>query len=69
MKQTNLLRRMGYRASEVAEVTGISLRTIQRRIADGTLVAHRCGGVVLVYPQDLQAWLDSMPTVVDGAAA
>lgn len=69
MKQTTLLRRMGYRASEVAEVTGISLRTIQRRIADGTLVAHRCGGVVLVYPEDLDAWLGSLPTVVDRAAA
>ncbi|MBE5451244.1 DNA binding domain-containing protein [Mycobacteroides abscessus subsp. abscessus] len=69
VKQTTLLRKMGYRPSEVASATGISLRTIQRRIADGTLVAHRCGGVVLVYPEDLDAWLGSLPRVVTGDAA
>ncbi|OBB53122.1 helix-turn-helix domain-containing protein [Mycolicibacterium fortuitum] len=69
MTQSSLLRKVGYRPREVAAATGISLRTIQRRIAEGELVAHRCGGVVLVYPRDLQAWLDAMPTVVDGSAA
>lgn len=69
MKQNNIVRRLGYRPRDVVEATGISLRTIQRRIADGTLVAHRCGGVVLVYPEDLDAWLGSLPRVVTGDAA
>lgn len=69
MKQNNIVRRLGYRPRDVVEATGISLRTVQRKIASGELVAHRCGGVVLVYPEDLQAWLDAMPTVVDGSAA
>lgn len=69
MKQANLLRKMGYRPNEIAASTGFSLRTIQRKIADGELVAHRCGKAVLVYPEDLQRWLDSLPLVVDGDAA
>ncbi|GAB19439.1 hypothetical protein GOEFS_086_00080 [Gordonia effusa NBRC 100432] len=68
MKQSKGMR-IGYRPAEIAAGTGFSLRTIQRKIADGELVAHRCGKAILVYPQDLDAWLDSLPTVVDGAAA
>lgn len=66
MKQ---LRKMGYRPSEVASATGFSLRTVQRRIADGELIAHRSGAAIIVYPEDLDAWLNSLPRVVTGSAA
>lgn len=69
MKQNNIMRRLGYRPRDVVEATGFSLRTVQRKIASGELVAHRCGSAVIVYPEDLEAWLGSLPTVVDRAAA
>lgn len=69
MKQANLLRRLGYRPSEIATSTGFSLRTIQRKVASGELVAHRCGSAVIVYPEDLDAWLNSLPRVATGSAA
>ncbi|KAF0967253.1 MULTISPECIES: helix-turn-helix domain-containing protein [Mycobacteriales] len=69
MKQNNIVRRLGYRPRDVVEATGFSLRTVQRKIASGELVAHRCGSAVIVYPEDLEAWLGSLPTVVDRAAA
>ncbi|GAA4403518.1 helix-turn-helix domain-containing protein [Tsukamurella soli] len=62
-------RRVGYRAREVAAMSGVGLRTVQRKIADGTLVAHRCGAAVLVYPEDLREWLDGLPRVGGGDAA
>lgn len=69
MTTSNLLRKVGYRPSEVADATGFSLRTIRRRIAEGDLVAHRCGSAVIVYPEDLDAWLNSLPRVATGSAA
>ncbi|WP_237155713.1 helix-turn-helix domain-containing protein [Mycobacteroides abscessus] len=69
MKRNNLLRKVGYRPREVVEATGFSLRTVQRKISSGELVAHRCGSAVIVYPEDLDAWLNSLPRVVTGSAA
>lgn len=61
-------RRVGYRLNEVAEMSGLGLRTVQRRVAEGDLIAHRCGKVVLVFPDDLDAWLEAFETVVpDGS--
>lgn len=37
--------------AKAAEMTGLSTRTIQRRIADGDLTVHRVGGRSLV-PMD-----------------
>jgi len=56
--------RVGYRLSEVAAMSGLGLRTVQRRVADGDLVAHRCGKAVIVFPEDLTAWLATFETVV-----
>lgn len=56
-------RRLGYRLSEVSDLSGIGLRTIQRRVAEGDLVAHRCGGIILVFEDDLTAWLNSFERV------
>ncbi len=61
-------RRVGYRLSEVAEMSGLGLRTVQRRVAEGDLIAHRCGKAVLVFPDDLTAWLNTFETVVPGGA-
>lgn len=57
-------RRVGYRLSEVAQMSGLGLRTVQRKVAEGDLVAHRCGKVVIVFPADLDAWLATFETVV-----
>lgn len=69
MTQSNLLRKVGYRPSEVADATGFSLRTIRRRIAEGDLVAYRSGAAIIVYPEDLEMWLRSLPRVATGDAA
>lgn len=69
MKQNSMVRKLGYRPREVVEATGFSLRTVQRKIASGELVAHRCGSAVIVYPEDLEAWLGSLPRVATGSAA
>lgn len=60
--------RVGYRLSEVSAMTGMGLRTIQRRVAEGELVAHRCGGVVLVFQEDLDNWLATFERVGGDAA-
>ena len=41
------------RAREIAERTGLSVRTIRRLIADGTLPSVRIGGARLVAEADL----------------
>ncbi|WP_283615073.1 helix-turn-helix domain-containing protein, partial [Mycolicibacterium poriferae] len=60
--------RRGYRLREIAGAYGIGLRTVQRAVADGELVAHRCGKVVLVTPADLAAWESTFQRVGGGAA-
>lgn len=60
--------RVGYRLSELSAMTGMGLRTIQRRVAEGELVAHRCGGVVLVFQEDLDSWLATFERVGGDAA-
>lgn len=48
--------RKGYRLREIAEMYGMGLRTVERMVANGELVAHRCGKVVLVRAADLAEW-------------
>lgn len=69
MKEKSTDRRLGYRLSEVSGMSGIGLRTIQRRVAEGDLVAHRCGGIILVFEDDLNDWLSSFERVKPTAAA
>lgn len=45
------------RLAEVAEQLGVHERTVARWAADGTLPVVRIGGVVLVRPEDLEAFL------------
>lgn len=59
---------MGYRLTEVSSMTGMGLRTIQRRVAEGELVAHRCGSVVLVFQEDLDNWLSTFERIGGDAA-
>lgn len=60
--------RVGYRLSELSAMTGMGLRTIQRRVAEGELVAHRCGKVVVVFQEDLDSWLATFERVGGDAA-
>lgn len=68
MKEKSTGRRLGYRLSEVSDLSGIGLRTIQRRVAEGDLVAHRTGSIVVVFEDDLTAWLNSFEQVKPTAA-
>lgn len=60
--------RRGWRLREVATAYGIGLRTVERAVASGALVAHRCGKVVLVFDADLKSWERSFVQVKGGAA-
>jgi len=44
-----------FRAVEIAELTGLGLRTVRRRIADGTFPSTKLGGARLVAKVDLEA--------------
>ncbi|MDQ2852751.1 MAG: helix-turn-helix domain-containing protein [Actinomycetota bacterium] len=49
--------------AEAAERTGLSARTIRRRIATGNLPAYRCGPRVLrVKPEDVDKLMVRIPT-------
>lgn len=61
-------RRRAYRLREVAAMEGVSLRTVERAVASGALVARRCGKVVLVFEADLRAWEQSFAQVKSGVA-
>jgi excisionase family DNA binding protein len=56
-------------AAEAAERLGISLRTVRRRIADGTLPAVRIGGAVRIPTWALEAPAAVAPTAAREAAA
>lgn len=49
--------RVTLRIPEVAEQTGVSVRTVWRWVNTGRLASVRIGGVVLVRPADLEAFL------------
>lgn len=51
--------RLTYRMNEVAEQLGVGTSTVQRWVASGELVHIRPGGVVLITPADLHAFLAS----------
>jgi excisionase family DNA binding protein len=51
--------RLTLRMPEVAEQLGVGLSTVQRWTASGQLVSVRVGGVVLITPADLDAFLAS----------
>lgn len=50
--------------SDAAERTGVSIRTLRRRIASGQLTAYRLGQrVIRVQPDDVDQLLMRIPTV------
>jgi excisionase family DNA binding protein len=49
--------RLAYSRREVAEMLGISVRTVERRIADGTLREIRIGGASRVLASSVQTVL------------
>jgi excisionase family DNA binding protein len=51
---------VAYKRTDVARITGLSERTIQRAIADGRLEARRFGARVIVRAEDLQKFLDNL---------
>lgn len=51
--------RLTLRMKEVAAQTGVSLTTVKGWCAGGELPSVRIGGVVLVKPADLEAFLDA----------
>lgn len=48
--------------AEVAEQTGLSAKTIRRRIADGSLPARRIGSRVRIHRDDLAAFGRPIPS-------
>ncbi|GGL33308.1 excisionase family DNA-binding protein [Phycicoccus endophyticus] len=47
--------------SQAAERTGISTKTLRRRIADGALTAYRCGRLIRLDPDDVDRILVKVP--------
>jgi excisionase family DNA binding protein len=50
----------------VAEDYGVSVKTLRRRIAEGTLPAYRVGGQVRIREDDLHRLARRIPTAVGG---
>ena len=47
--------------TEAAEIMSLSVKTIRRRISDGTIPAYRCGRTIRVRLEDLQAAFRRLP--------
>lgn len=47
--------------AEAADVMSVSVKTIRRRISDGTIPAYRCGRTIRVQLDDLQAAFRRLP--------
>jgi excisionase family DNA binding protein len=55
--------------SSAAERTGLSIRTLRRRIASGDLAAYRSGArIIRVDPDDVDRMMVRMPTAWTDAA-
>jgi len=53
------------RARQIAEITGLTLRTIRRWIADGTLPSQKVGGARLVPKTALERLLSPASEIAD----
>ena len=57
------MNKIAYNFAEAAEAVGFSVRTIQRAVQEGELVAHyRKGDTPRIKLADLEAWVESWPT-------
>ncbi|GAB4083805.1 hypothetical protein GCM10028784_04350 [Myceligenerans cantabricum] len=55
------------RLHEAAQTFQISVKTLRRRIADGTITGYKIGGLVRVDPDELaKALVSTIPTVRPG---
>ncbi len=50
-----------WNANEIAEYIGVSVRLVWTEIGKGTLRAHKVGHRVIVFENDLRAWLLARP--------
>ena len=51
-------RRVYESLASAAERTGLSSRTLRRRIAEGVLPVYRCGRILRVVPEEVDAMLE-----------
>lgn len=58
-----LAERFSLTPEEASALTGIGLTTIRAVAAAGDLVAHKQGTRTIILPDDLKAWLKSLPTI------
>lgn len=54
--------KMSYNLAEAAENTGYSIRTLQRHIKDGNLIARYANTKCVILHEDLEEWLKDLPT-------
>jgi excisionase family DNA binding protein len=55
------IRRYAYSIEEVTKLTGLGRSSIYEEIRDGRLRIRKAGRRSLVLPDDLKAWLASLP--------
>jgi excisionase family DNA binding protein len=48
--------------AEAADLMAVSIKTLRRRIADGTIPAYRCGRVIRIRAEDLERALLPIPS-------
>ena len=58
---TTAARRSYESLAQAAERTGISTKTLRRRIAAGALTAYRCGRLIRLDPEDVDRILVRVP--------
>ena len=58
-----LAERFSLTPEEASALTGIGLTTIRAVAANGALVARKQGTRTIILPDDLKAWLQSLPTI------
>jgi excisionase family DNA binding protein len=61
-----LSERLSLSVADASVLTGIGLTSIRRAAADGTLAAHKHGTRTIILPDDLKAWLKSLPAPQNG---
>jgi hypothetical protein len=54
--------KIAYSLEEAAEQTGYSIRTLQRHIKDGNLIARYANTKCVIQHDVLIGWLDGLPT-------
>lgn len=60
--------KFAYSIIEVAELTGMARSVIYEAVTSGTLVGRKRGTRTFFLPDDLRAWLESMPTIAEARA-